>query len=397
MSPSGTAAKNRPNISEDTLREVKRLLTGDRQEFKPATFGESLKYNFLGLTPEKEEQSGSFGKALMSETASQFRQLFGIKTTKAERKAEEEAAIEKAQKEAEAAELQKKTTEKNSDNIEAILGEVRTIRKVTEGRVRFSAKSDRYQDAATGKFISAPSVSETSVSGIDVPTDDTQEKILEKLEEIDENTEAGDESILGALSGLGGILTNGFKGLASGISGLIGSLGRGAAALGTGALALGGTAVGAASAGAIAGTVVGGLALGATIGDQFNTSVAEGGSGNFSDWWRNTRLGGLRSESIADREGREQSAARADQIAQSKGYANFSAMQDANRRRAQELQQSSTQAAATTAPVVVNNVDASSKPIVAPQAATGQTVTISLRDTHGSHLRFQESRLTRPM
>lgn len=397
MSPSGTAAKKRPNISEDTLREVKRLLTGDRQEFKPATFGESLKYNFLGLTPEREEQSGSFGKALMDETKSQFRQLFGIKTTKAERKAEEEAALKKIEEEKKAKELQEQQAEKNSNNIEAILGEVRTIRKVTEGRVRFSAKADRYQDAVTGKFISAPSVSETSVSGIDAPTDDTQEKILEKLEEIDENTEAGDESILGALSGLGGILTNGFKGLASGISGLIGSLGRGAAALGTGALALGGTAVGAASAGAIAGTVVGGLALGATIGDQFNTSVAEGGSGNFSDWWRNTRLGGLRSESIADREGREQSAARADQIAQSKGYANFSAMQDANRRRAQELQQSSTQAATTTAPVVVNNVDASSKPIVAPQVATGQAATISLRDTHGSHLRFQESRLTRPM
>lgn len=188
MSPSGTAAKKRPNISEDTLREVKRLLTGDRPEFKPATLGESLKYNFLGLTPEKERQSGSFGKALMDETKSQFRQLFGIKTTKAERKAEEEAALKKIEEEKKAKELQEQQAEKNSDNIEAILGEVRTIRKVTEGSVKYSPKSGRYQDASTGRFVGA-----SSVSGIDAPTDVSNEQILEKLSEIDENTEvAGD-------------------------------------------------------------------------------------------------------------------------------------------------------------------------------------------------------------
>jgi len=46
--------------------------------FKPATFGESLKYNFLGVTPQKEEKAGGFGKALMAEAQSQFRGLFGI-------------------------------------------------------------------------------------------------------------------------------------------------------------------------------------------------------------------------------------------------------------------------------------------------------------------------------
>jgi hypothetical protein len=189
MSPSGTATKKRPNISEDTLREVKRLLTGDRQEFKPATLGESLKYNFLGLTPEKEEQSGSFGKALMDETNSQFRQLFGIKTTKKERQAEEEAALKKIEEEKKAKELQEQKAEKNSDNIEAILGEVRTIRKVTEGSVKYSPKSGRYQDAATGRFVAS-----SAVSGIDAPSDVSNEQILEKLSEIDENTEVAGEA-----------------------------------------------------------------------------------------------------------------------------------------------------------------------------------------------------------
>ena len=179
--------RKRPNVSEDTLREVKRLLTGDRTEVKPATFGESLKYNFLGIAPaatEEERQKSSFGKELMSETASQFRQLFGIKTTKKQREAEEAAALEKAQKDNAAAELQKQTTEKNSDNIEAILGEVRTIRKVTEGSVKYSPKAGRYQDAASGRFIAS-----SAVSGIDAPTEVSNEQILEKLSEIDENTE----------------------------------------------------------------------------------------------------------------------------------------------------------------------------------------------------------------
>lgn len=45
------------------------------------------------------------------------------------------------------------------------------------------------------------------------------------------------------------------------------------------------TSLGAASTTAIAGTVLTGAAIGLTIGDQFNTSVAEGGEGNLGNWW----------------------------------------------------------------------------------------------------------------
>jgi hypothetical protein len=400
--PSGTAKRNRPNVSEDTLREIKRLLTGDREQFRPATLGESLKYNFLGLTPQKEEGAGSFGKALMSEAGSQFRELFGIKTTKAGRKAEEEAMLEKAQKEAELAEQEKERSEKNLDAIQAILGEVRTIRKVTEGSVKYSTASGRYHDqnkGTRGQFLTNEMVTEIS-SGTDAPTENNE--VATTLAAIEENTaELGQSSIFDALAGIGGLLGNIIKTLGSGFSSLVGPLlGRAGSAIagaGSSLLALGATSVGAASTGAIVGTVGTGLAAGALIGDQFNTSVAEGGSGNLSDWWKysGSSMFGLRKTN-AEKEDEAQQMAFQQQLAATRRAR--AAGQVANTRAdAQRLQESSAQAA-TPAPVVVNNVDASSNPVVAPSTpAASQNVTVTLRDSHGSHLRFQESRLTRPM
>lgn len=398
--PSGTAKRNRPNVSEDTLREIKRLLTGDREQFRPATLGESLKYNFLGLTPQKEEGAGSFGKALMSEAGSQFRELFGIKTTKAARKAEEEAMLEKAQKEAELAEQEKARSEKNLDTIQAILGEVRTIRKVTEGSIKYSTASGRYHDqnkGTRGQFLTNETVTGIS-SGTDAPTESNE--VATTLAAIEENTadlSTEDSNMFDALTNIGGLLGNILKSMGSGFASL---LGRGAstiASAGSSLAALGATSVGAASTGAIAGTVGVGLAAGALIGDQFNTSVAEGGSGNLSDWWKysGSSMFGLR-QTNAEKEDEAQQMAFQQQLAATRRAR--AAGQVANTRAdAQRLQESSAQAA-TPAPVVVNNVDASSNPVVAPSTpAASQNVTVTLRDSHGSHLRFQESRLTRPM
>lgn len=398
--PSGTANRNRPNVSEDTLREIKRLLTGDREQFRPATLGESLKYNFLGLTPQKEENAGSFGKALMSEAGSQFRELFGIKTTKAARKAEEEAMLEKAQKEAELAEQEKARSEKNLDTIQAILGEVRTIRKVTEGSIKYSTASGRYHDqnkGTRGQFLTNETVTGIS-SGTDAPTESNE--VATTLAAIEENTadlSTEDNNMFDALTNIGGLLGNILKSMGSGFASL---LGRGAstiASAGSSLAALGATSVGAASTGAIAGTVGVGLAAGALIGDQFNTSVAEGGSGNLSDWWKysGSSMFGLR-QTNAEKEDEAQQMAFQQQLAATRRAR--AAGQVANTRAdAQRLQESSAQAA-TPAPVVVNNVDASSNPVVAPSTpAASQNVTVTLRDSHGSHLRFQESRLTRPM
>ncbi len=398
--PSGTAKRNRPNVSEDTLREIKRLLTGDREQFRPATLGESLKYNFLGLTPQKEEGAGSFGKALMGEAGSQFRELFGIKTTKAGRKAEEEAMLEKAQKEAELAEQEKERSEKNLDAIQAILGEVRTIRKVTEGSVKYSTASGRYHDqnkGTRGQFLTNEMVTGIS-SGTDAPTESNE--IATTLAAIEENTadlSTEDSNMFDALTNIGGLLGNILKSMGSGFASL---LGRGAstiASAGSSLAALGATSVGAASTGAIVGTVGTGLAAGALIGDQFNTSVAEGGSGNLSDWWKysGSSMFGLRKTN-AEKEDEAQQMAFQQQLAATRRAR--AAGQVANTRAdAQRLQESSAQAA-TPAPVVVNNVDASSNPVVAPSTpAASQNVTVTLRDSHGSHLRFQESRLTRPM
>lgn len=391
--PSGTA-KNRPNVSEDTLREIKRLLTGDREQFKPATLGESLKYNFLGITPEKEESAGSFGKALMNETGAQFRELFGIKTTKANREAEQNAMLEKAQKEAELAEQQKQSLKKNEDSIQAILGEVRTIRKVTEGRVQYSPKSGRYhskEKGTVGQFLTNEQVTEiSSGSGTDVPTESTE--IAETLASIEENTaQLGNTSIFEALSGISGLLGNIITALGSGFSALITRLGGAIA----GAAALGATSVGAASVGTIAGTVGVGLAAGALIGDQFNTSVAEGGSGTLSDWWKYSGSG-IFGKSNAEKEDEAQQM-ELNKLLETNRRTR-AAQVVSSRSDAQALQESSAQAA-TPSPTVVNNVNASTNPVIAPQSGTsaGAQSTISLRDTHGSHLRFQESRLTRPM
>ncbi|NBS70963.1 hypothetical protein EBT31_18960, partial [bacterium] len=266
------------------------------------------------------------------------------------------------------AEQEKARSEKNLDTIQAILGEVRTIRKVTEGSIKYSTASGRYHDqnkGTRGQFLTNETVTGIS-SGTDAPTESNE--VATTLAAIEENTadlSTEDNNMFDALTNIGGLLGNILKSMGSGFASL---LGRGAstiASAGSSLAALGATSVGAASTGAIAGTVGVGLAAGALIGDQFNTSVAEGGSGNLSDWWKysGSSMFGLR-QTNAEKEDEAQQMAFQQQLAATRRAR--AAGQVANTRAdAQRLQESSAQAA-TPAPVVVNNVDASSNPVVAP-------------------------------
>lgn len=399
--PSGTAkSRKRPNVSEDTLREIKRLLTGDVVDsFQPATFGESLKYNFLGVTPQKEEKAGGFGKALMAEAQSQFRGLFGIKTTKKER--EEEAARMAAEAERKEAEAKKKeaqeakerkmredevkatkTSAKNivvvATTLRAVLTEVNTIRRVVEGSVK-REKGGRYRDTDTGRYT-------TATSGIDVPTaaeiDSGDELVAAKLEELSDN-QISDTDIDVNLGGGGGIFPRLFpqKPITTGptvkpgakparVGGISRILGRTAAKEG---------AEQAGKTGLKSMLKKVPLGVGLLAGGAFAASRAMRGD-----------LTGAGMELASGAASIVPGAG----TAASLGIDAALMARDMSRTASLE---SGSQAA--TQPVTVNNVDASTNPVIAPQsgAPAGTQSTISLRDTHGSHLRFQENRLTRPM
>jgi len=387
-----------PNIKEDTLREIKRLLTGDRESFKPASFKESLKYNFLGITPEREETSGGFGRALIDETKSQFKQLFGIKTSKKEREQEIEAEAEKIRQQQEEESRKKQLEENNAKAItdaatslkelqettKAMLGEVTTLRKVTEGSVK-REKKGRYRDVDTGRYVSSEKVRETArMGGTDVPTaEEGNAAVISQLEKLNaamEELDIGD-SKTNVNIGNRGILDRLFTRKTTGeVAKKTGTraatktastkAGQKAATSVLGRIGMKG------GAGAIAKKIP---LLGAAVGLGFGVKrLLEGdaaGAGlEVASGVASTFPGLGTGASVAIDAGL---------IAR-----------DLNKAAALE----NSAQAATPAPVVVNNVDASSNPVVAPSApAASQNVTVTLRDSHGSHLRFQENRLTRPM
>jgi len=395
--PSGTAkSRKRPNVSEDTLREIKRLLTGDATDsFKPATFGESLKYNFLGVTPQKEEKAGGFGKALMAEAQSQFRGLFGIKTTKKER--EEEAAMMAAEAERKEAEAKKKEAQEAKERkmredevkaakgsaknifvvattLRAVLSEVNTIRRVVEGSMK-REKGGRYRDADTGRYT-------TATSGIDVPTaaeiDSGDELVAAKLEELSENQQAGtDIDVNLGGGGGGGIFPRLFpqKPITTGPTVKPGAT----TARNAGAKILGREVAEQGSKTALKSVLKKVPVVGLLAGGAFAASRAMRGD-----------LTGAGMELASGTASMMPGAG----TAASLGIDAALMARDMSRTASLE---SGSQAA--TQPVTVNNVDASTNPVIAPQSGTpaGTQSTISLRDTHGSHLRFQENRLTRPM
>jgi hypothetical protein len=394
--PSGTAkSRKRPNVSEDTLREIKRLLTGDATDsFKPATFGESLKYNFLGVTPQKEEKAGGFGKALMAEAQSQFRGLFGIKTTKKER--EEEAAMMAAEAERKEAEAKKKEAQEAKERkmredevkaakgsaknifvvattLRAVLSEVNTIRRVVEGSMK-REKGGRYRDADTGRYT-------TATSGIDVPTaaeiDSGDELVAAKLEELSENQQAGTDIDVNLGGGPGSIFPRLFpqKPITTGPTVKPGAT----TARNAGAKILGREVAEQGSKTALKSVLKKVPVVGLLAGGAFAAGRAMRGD-----------LTGAGMELASGTASMMPGAG----TAASLGIDAALMARDMSRTASLE---SGSQAA--TQPVTVNNVDASTNPVIAPQSGTpaGTQSTISLRDTHGSHLRFQENRLTRPM
>jgi len=297
-------------------------------------------------------------------------------------------------------------------------------------------------------------ISEASGEGGDSP----MELIVEAVTGINENTaailaglESGDfgggedEGLLenlsdkfgGMFAGLGRTLTGAIRSIGSGIArlggGAVSMAGRGVSMAGRGALSMMpsgmaatmGASVAGSSALAIGGTVLGGLAAGMAIGDQFNTSVEEGGSGNLRDWWRNSRLLGLRKQSIAERESEEQINASGDAAARARGYSSFAEMQAANdaRRAAQSQNQemlgevintprinTSESLREETEYMAEGHRIASTEELAAGlglnyapnnttnivnNAGSSQTATIQTRDTHNSYRRYQDKRQNR--
>jgi hypothetical protein len=378
-----------PNVKEDTLREIRRLLTGDQESFRPASFSESAKYNFLGITPQREEQSGGFGRALIDETKSQFKQLFGIKTSEEEREKEITAEAERIKKLEQEEKRKRKLEEQNASSLEAsasnlkdisettkaMLAEVTTLRKVSEGSVK-REKRGRYRDVDTGKYIAAEKVRQTTqTSGTDVPTtEEGNAAILAQLEKLNEGMEDMD------VGGDGGINVN--VGRRSFLDRLLTRNTGKEAAKKTG------TRTATSKAGQTILQKIGVKGAGKAIAKKIPIIGALAGIGFGAQ-----RL--LRDGDAAGA-GMEVASGLASTLP---GFGTAGSLAiDAGLiardvQRAETLEQQAMNNSQP--PVVVNNVDASTNPVMpsAQQQAPQTNATITLRDTHGSHLRFQESRL----
>ena len=179
--------------------------------------------------------------------------------------------------------------------------------------------------------------------------------------------------------------------------GMLSGIGSAVSGLATGAVG------GALATGAVA---IGGLAAGLYAGDKmFNTSIADGGSGNLSDtmgqWTGST-----------EKKAKANDASHADDVAQKHGFANMADMTAANRKAGaakaagkvgnaekvptSQMVQTATQAAAPepvapAAPTIINNA-----PARAP-ASQGSNVVAptAMRIQDNSFIRFQDKRIAR--
>ena len=185
--------------------------------------------------------------------------------------------------------------------------------------------------------------------------------------------------------------------------------GAAAAAEGGGLLSGIGSAVSGLASGAVGATMatgavaIGGLAAGLYAGDKmFNTSVAEGGSGNLSDTMGQL-TGSTEKKAVAN------DASHADDVAQKHGFANMADMKAANRKKAMagkvgnsetvptsQMVHTATQAAAPepaapAAPAIINNA-----PVSAPASQGSNVVSpTAMRIQDNSFIRFQDKRIAR--
>lgn len=397
--------KQTEKSKEDVLEEIRSKLSRiDRSEerFRPTSFTESLKYNFLGVTPEKEEEEGGFLRATGREVSKGFKGLFGIEDKKEmekERKLREEQLEKEMQEKQKAVEMQERLAT-NSDvtaqSAEKILDEVTLIRKVVEGSVKFNPKAGRYSDPKTGQFVGKSDIVPSGgvlstapiTSGTVVEEDDTQQKMLEKLEEIDENTEEASQ---------GGLMDGLLKAFAPMTTAL--------------------TAIGPAISSAL-------LPIATVLATAWAGKKVVEAVGAFKDMreaQRNqTEAEGREATSeqrliatMQERDPELLKKAQELQQAENNPERNLASYMGQARRAlgrsvaataetpqpAREpvtaAMETSSMALESTPPVVINNVDSSSRMTTTTPASSPSNITVSLRDVHGSHLRFQEKRLTR--
>lgn len=379
---------------EDILKEIRNTLSRmDRSEerFRPTSFTESLKYNFLGVTPEKEEEEGGFLRATGREISKGFKGLFGIEDKKEmekERKLREEQLEKEMEEKQKAVEMQERLAT-NSDvtaqSAEKMLDEVTIIRKVVEGSVKYNPKAGRYTDPKTGQFIGK---SDIVPSGTVVEEDDTQQKMLEKLEEIDENTEEASQ---------GGLMDGLLKAFAPMTTAL--------------------TAIGPAISSAllpiatILATAWAGKKVIEAVGEfrdmreaQRNQTDAEGKEATSEQRFIATMqerdpelLKKAQELQQAENNPEKNLAAYMGQARRALGRSVAATAETPQpvREPVTAAMETSSMALESTPPVVINNVDSSSRMTTTAPASSPSNITVSLRDVHGSHLRFQEKRLTR--
>ena len=150
-------------------------------------------------------------------------------------------------------------------------------------------------------------------------------------------------------------------------------------------------------------TVIGGLGAGLAIGDKFNTSVADGGSGTFfGDFFNYNVKKKSPEEELAEKN--------ADLVAQQKGFASFEEMKANNRRIQQERisgvektknnvantmeekQTEQQQQPQSLPPIINNNYNNTPQ----PQTKTQDTsVVLPVRTSDTSFIRYQDKRMTR--
>ena len=397
-------ARKTPKTKEESLEGIRKALERvERTDERPSnitSFTSSLKYNLTGVTPDAEMEEGGFFPAVKKEFSRGFKEMFGFRDKGDVEK--EQTLKEEAQK---AQEAEKKKIEeqnekmmKTSDEMlltnKKMLDELTVLRQVTEGRVSYSEKSGRYHSKEPGKkgqYISNETMFPASISsGTVVEEDDTQSKMLEKLQEIDENTEEAAETNGGMLNGLMDFFGPATKALTA-----IGP------ALSSIALPLA----------TIAATIWAGKKVKEAVTAFGDMREAQRGAEQALE---KEQQGEANARAIFEqkdpellKKADELRAADANAGQEDKGLGYYLGQARVQLGRTvgaaatptpprvnatAAVEQSSMQPNAA-APVVVNNV---ANNTTAPTSSSSSgAVVVSLRDIHGSHLRFQERRLTR--
>jgi hypothetical protein len=261
------------------------------------------------------------------------------------------------------------------------------------------------RDPKTGRFVKeqetkvepasvAPSAPNLEMSALGNTINSEAAKPAETVEPESTPESTGDSGSAGALiAGGAGVAGAGAAGAGVAGAGVAGAGAAGAGVAGAGAAGAAGIGLAAGAAGGAAG-----LGAGLLIGDQFNTSIAKGGSGKLSDAY-NYGFGKSKDEKNAVSKG--------DETARSRGFKNLAEWHKSNQdsikspkiesrpSKIAEVDKASsapTQESAV-APTIINNYNS--------QTSSGKTDTKTpmpnIRDSDNSWIRFQNDRMTRTL